>query len=85
MVYYSSDNVYGVCSALSCSEPKQCFSHVLFHLLPKPLAMRYREAGRYGLLILMGLFYFFPGVFTYLLWPVTFFAGLGTEFARLWI
>ena len=49
------------------------------------LAMRYREAGRYGLLILMGLFYFFPGVFTYLLWPVTFFAGLGTEFARLWI
>ena len=60
-------------------------SHVLFHLLPKPLAMRYREAGRYGLLILMGLFYFFPGVFTYLLWPVTFFAGLGTEFARLWI
>ena len=60
-------------------------SHVLFHVLPRPLAMRYREAGRHGLLIMMGLLFFFPGVFRYLLWPVTFFAGLATEFARLWI
>ena len=60
-------------------------SHVLFHVLPGPLAIRYRETGRHGLLIMMGLLFFFPGVFSYLLWPVTFFAGLATEFARLWI
>jgi hypothetical protein len=54
-------------------------------VLPKGLAMRYREAGRYGLPILMGIFYFFRGVFDYLLWPVTFLVGLATEFARLWI
>ena len=60
-------------------------SHVLFHVLPSSVAMRYREAGRHGLLIIMGLFFLFPSVFTYLLWPVTFLAGLATEFARLWI
>ncbi len=60
-------------------------SHVLFHVLPEPLARRYREAGRHGLLIMMGLLFFFPGVFGYLLRPVTFFAGLATEFARLWL
>tara|TARA_B100000809_G_scaffold119801_1_gene118040 strand:- start:226 stop:879 length:654 start_codon:yes stop_codon:yes gene_type:complete len=60
-------------------------SHVLFHVLPEPLALRYREAGRHGLLIMMGLLFFFPGVFRYVLWPVTFFAGLATEFARLWL
>jgi Zn-dependent protease len=65
-------------------------SHVLFHALPESLAIRYREAGRYGLLIMMGLFLgerygFFPDVFRYLLWPVTFFAGLATEFAQLWL
>ena len=60
-------------------------SHVLFHVLPEPLALRYREAGRYGLLIMMGLLFFFPGVLKYVLWPVTFFAGLATEFARLWL
>jgi len=60
-------------------------SHVLFHVLPESLAIRYREAGRHGLLIMMGLLFFFPGVFRYLLWPVTFFAGLATEFAQLWL
>ena len=60
-------------------------SHVLLHVLPTPLAMRYQEAGRHGLLLLMGVFFFLPGVFRYLLWPVMFFAGLATEFARLWI
>ena len=60
-------------------------SHVLFHVLPEPLALRYREVGRHGFLIMMGLLFFFPGVFRYVLWPVTFFAGLATEFARLWL
>ena len=60
-------------------------SHVLFHMLPKPLALRYREAGRYGILLLMGLFFFFPGLFRYILWPVTFFLGVADIFIRLWI
>jgi Zn-dependent protease len=60
-------------------------SHVLYHALPKPLAERYRAAGRHGLLIMMGLLFFFPGVFRYLMWPVSVLMGLATDFARLWL
>ena len=59
-------------------------SHVVFHLLPPDLALRYREMGRYGLLVMMGLLFFAPGVFRYLLWPVTFFLGAADAFVRLW-
>ena len=60
-------------------------SHVLFHLLPRELGLRYREAGRYGLLIVMGLLFFVPEVFVYLLWPVTMLLGAADAFVRLWI
>jgi Zn-dependent protease len=60
-------------------------SHVLYHALPKALAERYRAAGRHGLLIMMGLLFFFPGVFRYLMWPVSVLMGLATDFARLWL
>jgi Zn-dependent protease len=60
-------------------------SHVLAHALPDELARRYREAGRYGLLITMGLLFFLPGVFRVLLAPVFFFRGLADVFIRLWI
>ncbi len=60
-------------------------SHVLFHFLPRPMALRYREMGRYGLLVMMGLLFFFPGVFRILLWPVSFFLGVADSFIRLWI
>jgi hypothetical protein len=53
--------------------------------LPKALAERYRAAGRHGLLIMMGLLFFFPGVFRYLMWPVSVLMGLATDFARLWL
>jgi Zn-dependent protease len=46
-------------------------SHVLFHLLPPELGPAYRRAGRFGFLILFGLFFLVPGVFDVLLWPVT--------------
>lgn len=45
-------------------------SHVLFHLLPPELGVRYRAAGRYGLGLLMLLIFVFPGMFQLLLWPV---------------
>jgi len=60
-------------------------SHVLFHLLPRPLALKYREAGRYGLLIVMGLLFFLPGAFNLLLRPVTWLMGAADAFIRLWI
>jgi Zn-dependent protease len=45
-------------------------SHVLYHLLPRELARKYREAGRYGLGILVLLFFVLPGGIGLLLWPV---------------
>ena len=60
-------------------------SHVLYHLLPEKLRPGYRRAGRYGLLVLMGLFFLVPGMFRFLLWPVTFFMGAADAFIRLWI
>ncbi len=44
-------------------------SHVMAHLLPGELATRYRELGRYGILVLLGLF-FLPGAMEVLLAPV---------------
>lgn len=44
-------------------------SHVLYHLLPRGVREPYRSAGRYGLLILMGLIFLAPGLLSALLWP----------------
>jgi len=60
-------------------------SHVLFHFLPPALARRYREAGRYGILVVMGLLFFFPGAFRLLLWPVSYLMGVADLVMRLWI
>jgi Zn-dependent protease len=60
-------------------------SHVVAHMLPRSLAIRYQEAGRYGLPILMGLFFLVPGFFQYILWPVTYLRGMADLFIRLWI
>ncbi len=60
-------------------------SHVLYHLLPERARPRYRELGRFGLLVLMGLLFVAPGVFRYLLWPVFFFQNLANRFIELWI
>lgn len=45
-------------------------SHVMVYLLPVKLAVRYRELGRYGMLILFALL--FLGGFTFLVWPIRF-------------
>jgi Zn-dependent protease len=45
-------------------------SHVLYHLLPPELGARYREVGRYGMLILLGLMIFARGAFEVIYAPV---------------
>ncbi|MGH7539611.1 MAG: site-2 protease family protein [Gemmatimonadota bacterium] len=57
-------------------------SHVLYHLLPARLGARYREAGRYGMLFLLALF-FLPGLLGVLLWPVEALTGLGNDVISL--
>lgn len=60
-------------------------SHVLYHLLPPRLAHRYREMGKYGILVIMALFFVIPNAFQVLLAPVNFFMGVADAFIRLWI
>ncbi len=60
-------------------------SHVLAHALPRPLADRYREMGRFGLLIVMGLIFFVPGAIDFMLGPVFYLRGLADQFIRLWL
>jgi Zn-dependent protease len=60
-------------------------SHVVYHLLPDSLKARYRQAGRYGLGIIMLLVFVFPQLFGVLLWPVNFLADLALAFVELWV
>ncbi len=60
-------------------------SHVLFHVLPRRLALPYRRAGQYGLLVLMGLMFLAPGAFRVLMRPVDLLMGAADAFIRLWI
>ncbi len=46
-------------------------SHVLFHLLPRSAALRYRSLGKYGFAVLILLMVFFSHFFNVLLWPVS--------------
>jgi len=45
-------------------------SHVLAHLLPARLRGYYRQVGRYGILVLMGILFFAPGLVSFFLAPV---------------
>ena len=59
-------------------------SHVMYHLLPPQLGMRYRELGRYGMLILLGLMIFARDLFGVLMLPVAIMLNLATGFINLW-
>jgi Zn-dependent protease len=59
-------------------------SHVVAHLLPRPIADGYRELGRYGLFIVLGMLFLAPGVLNLFLAPVLLLQGLADEFIRLW-
>ena len=56
-------------------------SHVFYHLLPPHLGARYRELGRYGMLILFGLL--FLGGFRFLMYPLQILYGAAISFANL--
>jgi len=60
-------------------------SHVMAHLLPERARHVYREAGRFGLLVVMGLLFLVPGTFRVVLWPVLYLQGLANSFISLWI
>jgi len=45
-------------------------SHVVYHLLPPRWGDIYRRAGRYGMILLLGLVFFYPPFFIFALQPV---------------
>ena len=60
-------------------------SHVVFHLLPARLGARYRELGRYGLVVIILLVYVVPGAFEVALWPVRLLMTAADSFISLWM
>ena len=60
-------------------------SHVVHHFLPKRWRAAYRQAGRYGILVLMGLVFLYPPFFSFILSPVLALMGLADAFIDLWI
>ena len=60
-------------------------SHVLYHFLPRAWRASYQQAGRYGLLVLIGLAYFYRPFFDVILWPVSALFGLANAFIELWV
>ncbi len=51
-------------------------SHLLFHFLPPRLAAGYRQVGRYGMFILLAMFFWFPQALPVLLLPALLLAQL---------
>ena len=60
-------------------------SHVAYHFLPRAWRAGYQQAGRYGILVLIGLAYLYPPFFSIVLWPVFALFGLADTFIELWI
>lgn len=64
-------------------------SHVVGHMLPPSLQVKYRSFGQYGIVALIAIMYLGRSVgfdlFAVILWPVNFCRGLADLFIRLWI
>ena len=45
-------------------------SHVVYHLLPPRMGAAYRRAGRFGILVLIGIMFFAPNLLSVVFWPV---------------
>jgi Zn-dependent protease len=58
-------------------------SHVMYHLLPPRAAVRYREMGRYGMLLVFA--FLFLGGFRILWVPLQWLYGAAMSFAQLFI
>jgi Zn-dependent protease len=59
-------------------------SHVLYHLLPPQLGMRYRELQRYGMLILMVLLLVGRPIFSLLMAPAFVLYNLAMNLVTMW-
>jgi Zn-dependent protease len=59
-------------------------SHVLYHMLPPQLGMKYRELSRYGMLILMMLLLVGRPIFTLLMAPAFVLHNLAMSLVALW-
>ncbi len=58
-------------------------SHVVYHLLPRRLAARYREISRYGMLILLAILIFARPVLIVVFGPVTMLRDVSEALIRL--
>lgn len=58
-------------------------SHVFYYLLPPRLAVKYRQLGQYGMLILFALL--FVGGFAFLRWPLGYLMGAAEALLQLFI
>lgn len=56
-------------------------SHVVAHLLPPGLRERYRELGRYGILLIMAVIFVVPDAFQLVFRPVLFLYGVAVGLA----
>lgn len=59
-------------------------SHVLYHLLPPQLGLKYRQVGRYGMFVLLFIMLFAPGVLHIFLGPVSLLQQFAESLIRLW-
>lgn len=56
-------------------------SHVMYHLLPPKWAVKYREVGRYGMILVFA--FLFLGGFRILYWPLQFLYGAALSLANV--
>jgi Zn-dependent protease len=59
-------------------------SHVVANLLPREMAVRYRNLGRYGVPVLLLLVFLVPSALDVVLAPVYWLLGWADSFMRLW-
>lgn len=60
-------------------------SHVMFHMLPEKLGLRYRKLGGYGILVLMGIMFLVPSLFSVVFQPVFVIMNWWDTLMYLWI
>jgi Zn-dependent protease len=57
-------------------------SHVLYHLLPPAVGLRYRQLYRFGFLPIMAISFLVPGVMNVLLWPADELMGVAQHLVK---
>ncbi|GMR12037.1 MAG: site-2 protease family protein [Gemmatimonadota bacterium] len=60
-------------------------SHVMFHMLPEGMRLRYRKLGGYGILVLVGIMILAPSLFSVVFQPVFVIMNWWNTLMYLWI